>query len=270
MDGPTDKKDGDSRQPHKPFDPRPYLRRIRVRDQESDYLDVKWRLLWLRTEHPEARITTEHVTLNESIAVFRATVEIPSGGCATGYGSETREDFEEYIETAETKAIGRALAALGYGTQFVSDFDLEDQDEQREQGQGKRAPLADAPVERPALETARVRVVPPPVEPEKETPASEPEPESEIDSEPMLDEFEPAERPLPEPRPIRARQEQADREPFEQADYSWNEFWKWARALGYQSRSQVAELLGQDLGEMTPHEIRRQLIEYRQQQGIDE
>ena len=57
-------------------------------------------------------------------ALFRAEVEIPNGGKATGWGSETVRDFHDYIEAAETKAIGRALAALGYGTQFCSDFDF--------------------------------------------------------------------------------------------------------------------------------------------------
>src|SRR3546814_7260726 len=42
---------------------------------------------------------------------------------ATGYGSETPKDFGDYIEKAETKAIGRALGALGFGTQFTDDFD---------------------------------------------------------------------------------------------------------------------------------------------------
>src|SRR5690606_40831912 len=55
--------DGQATPPSRSFAPRPHLRRIRVRGQEAEYLDVKWRLAWLRTEHPDARITTEHVTL---------------------------------------------------------------------------------------------------------------------------------------------------------------------------------------------------------------
>ncbi len=57
------------------------------------------------------------------MAVFRAEVILPNGGRATGYGSEAQADFADYIEKAETKAIGRALAALGYGTQFALDFE---------------------------------------------------------------------------------------------------------------------------------------------------
>ena len=62
--------------------------------------------------------------MSNETAVFRATVEIPDGGSATGWGSEEASDFGDYIEKAETKALGRALAALGYGTQFCPDFEF--------------------------------------------------------------------------------------------------------------------------------------------------
>ncbi len=60
----------------------------------------------------------------DNTAVFRARVPIPGGGSATGWGSETAGDFRDYLEKAETKAIGRALAALGFGTQFCPDFEF--------------------------------------------------------------------------------------------------------------------------------------------------
>lgn len=88
----------------------------------SKYLEVKWRLVWLRQEHPDARIETALHSLSEKAAVFKAHIEIPGAGAATGWGSETPGDFRDFIEKAETKAIGRALAALGYGTQFCDDF----------------------------------------------------------------------------------------------------------------------------------------------------
>src|SRR5688500_335737 len=105
-----------------PFDPTQYLSNFDGRD----YLEVKWRLMWLRSQHPNARIATEIVQHNEEggFALFRAEVEVPDGGKATGWGSETVRDFHDYIEAAETKAIGRALAALGFGTQFCTDFDF--------------------------------------------------------------------------------------------------------------------------------------------------
>jgi len=90
----------------------------------ADYLEVKWRLVWLRDTYPDAAIETELVRHEGAFAVFKATVRIPNGGSATGWGSEGADDFRDYIEKAETKALGRALAALGFGTQFCPDFDF--------------------------------------------------------------------------------------------------------------------------------------------------
>lgn len=103
-----------------PFDPTRYLTRV----NGSDYLEVKWRIAWLRDQHPDATIETELVSHLNNSAVFRARVCIPEGGSSTGWGSETAGDFRDYLEKAETKAIGRALAALGYGTQFCPDFEF--------------------------------------------------------------------------------------------------------------------------------------------------
>jgi hypothetical protein len=103
-----------------PFEPARHLTRV----GGSDYLEVKWRLVWMRDRHPDAVIETQLVSHNDNTAVFRATVSIPDGGSATGWGSESAGDFRDYLEKAETKAIGRALAALGFGTQFCPDFEF--------------------------------------------------------------------------------------------------------------------------------------------------
>ncbi len=102
------------------FDPSKYLTKV----GGADYLEVKWRLVWLRELHPNATIETELVRHDGNLAVFRARVSIPGGGSATGWGSEGVDDFRDYLEKAETKALGRALAALGFGTQFCPDFDF--------------------------------------------------------------------------------------------------------------------------------------------------
>ncbi len=102
------------------FDPGRYLTRV----NGSEYLEVKWRLVWLRDLHPNAAVDTELVHQDDRLAIFRARVTLPDGGSATGWGSESPDDFRDYIEKAETKAVGRALAALGFGTQFCPDFDF--------------------------------------------------------------------------------------------------------------------------------------------------
>ncbi|MFL5761724.1 MAG: hypothetical protein ACJ789_18600 [Thermomicrobiales bacterium] len=103
-----------------PFDPSKYLTKV----GSSDYLEVKWRLVWLREVSPDASIDTELVSHDGQMAVFRARVALPGGGSATGWGSEAVDDFRDYLEKAETKALGRALAALGFGTQFCPDFEF--------------------------------------------------------------------------------------------------------------------------------------------------
>jgi hypothetical protein len=124
----------------KPFDASRYLRKL----NGKDYLDVRWRLLWLRSEHPEAAVLTELVKHESGLALFRARVSLREGGEATGWGSETASDVPEYIEAAETKALGRALAVLGYGTQFCDDFDT-----LPEASTAQPAPVAHAPVASP-------------------------------------------------------------------------------------------------------------------------
>jgi hypothetical protein len=102
-----------------PFDAAKHLSRV----NGGDYLELKWRLVWLRDRHPDAEIATELVWHEGQEALFRAAVRIPGGGSATGWGSENAGDFRDYLEKAETKAIGRALAALGFGTQFCADHE---------------------------------------------------------------------------------------------------------------------------------------------------
>lgn len=103
----------------KTFEPGRYL----IKVNGADYLEVKWRIAWLRFAHPDAIVETELVNATDSHAVFRAKVSLPAGGTATGWGSEGAADFTDFLEKAETKALGRALAALGFGTQFCPDFE---------------------------------------------------------------------------------------------------------------------------------------------------
>jgi hypothetical protein len=113
------------------FDPQPHLIKLprKVKDRATghyttvydDYLEVKWRLCWFRDRYPHGVITTDEicVDLDRGYARYRCVVEDGQGGKATGYGTETAADFADYCERAETRTIGRALAALGIGTQFV-------------------------------------------------------------------------------------------------------------------------------------------------------
>jgi hypothetical protein len=113
------------------FDPKPHLIQLprRVKDPQTgqwttrleDYLEVKWRLVMFRERYPHGVITTEEicVDLDRGYARYKAIVADGEGGQATGYGTETQADFADFCERAETRALGRALAVLGFGTQFV-------------------------------------------------------------------------------------------------------------------------------------------------------
>jgi len=88
----------------------------------KDYLQVAWRLVWFREDHPDFGINTEALSLTEDHAIFKTTITDANGfQVSSGHGSESKKDFGDFIEKAETKSVGRALAMLGYGTQFAAD-----------------------------------------------------------------------------------------------------------------------------------------------------
>jgi hypothetical protein len=142
------------------FNPNEHLVQLKSKAGSQDYLPVQWRLVWFRSVCPQGTIDTEEVFVDldreveaeafvwnaekrrsekvvkqgKGYARFRAVVTDGKGGRATATGSEAAVDFPDYIEKAETKAVGRALAALGYGTQFAPEF-------------GENHRIVDAPVD---------------------------------------------------------------------------------------------------------------------------
>lgn len=100
----------------KPFDPRAHMTKV----QGRDYLEVKHRIAWLNDTEPAYEVETEIVAVQEDHAIVRARARIVRDGVvvksATSHGSESRADFPDFLEKAETKAIGRALSVLGFGT----------------------------------------------------------------------------------------------------------------------------------------------------------
>ena len=100
------------------FNPNDHMMKLKGKD----YLQVAWRLVWFREDHPDFGINAEALALTDDHAIFKATITDANGmQISSGHGSESKKDFGDFIEKAETKAIGRALAMLGYGTQFAAD-----------------------------------------------------------------------------------------------------------------------------------------------------
>ncbi len=101
---------------------------------QTDYLPVAPRIAWFRREHPDLSIITKAVLSANKAVVMKAIIKDATGRViATARKKETEIGFPDYIEKAETGAVGRALAMCGYGTLQAPEFD-----------EGER--LADAPV----------------------------------------------------------------------------------------------------------------------------
>lgn len=119
----------------------------------TKYLPVQGRILWFHGEVSRYKIDTEMLHLDwnaefeaekwvkengdkakkititaKGVAVFKAVVTIYSESGEVilqvpGHKSEKAVDFGDFLEKAETGAVGRALALAGYGTKFALELD---------------------------------------------------------------------------------------------------------------------------------------------------
>jgi hypothetical protein len=116
------------------------------------YLMIAYRIQWMNEEVKNFQIDTEFLSLTEDQTIAKATVVILDENDkvlrrVSATKRETKKDFSDHTEKAETAAIGRALALLGFGTQFALS-DLEE---------GNR--LADSPLESTKKEVSKATPV---------------------------------------------------------------------------------------------------------------
>lgn len=109
--------------------------------QGKDYLLVAHRIQWFREDYPLGRFESRCIESTAQYVVYQADVSIPNSDgdyikLADAIKREDYSHFRDAHEKAQTGAIGRALALIGYGTQFTG----------TELDEGNR--LADAPVPR--------------------------------------------------------------------------------------------------------------------------
>lgn len=244
------------------FDPRQHLRQL---ENGSYYLDVKWRLHWLRTEHPDARIETELVALEEDSAVCKATISLPDGGGSSAHGSSSGGTGTSHVEQAESRALGRALNALGYGAEFA--------DEDHLQIRGGDRPVSIVRQQPPPVDHGerqpRAEVHTPPVQlpqPERMRPVRDDAPESA----PPRRELREVSEAAPQAAPATMSRgsdlrDQINQEPTADTareDVSWTRFWEWARRSGYRDANHLRELLGIEVSKLTPREVRAHIKRY--------
>lgn len=88
------------------------------------YLQVAHRVLWFREERPDWGVETHIVSTDATGSTVRAEVFDETGTCrSSAHKHEDKAHFPDHLEKAETGAIGRALALVGYGTQFAPEID---------------------------------------------------------------------------------------------------------------------------------------------------
>ena len=97
---------------------------VNIRGKE--YQTVALRVQKFREAHKDWELLTEIIEANEKFVIMQARIYNTEGKCiATGHAEEFRANGQinstSALENAETSAIGRALAAAGWGgTEFAS------------------------------------------------------------------------------------------------------------------------------------------------------
>lgn len=90
------------------------------------YLPALPRIMWFRSECPNYGIKTEIAEFDKEngFVLFKATITNEKGEIVSqAYKSQRKTQFLDYIEKAETGAISRAVAFLGYGTLMAADIE---------------------------------------------------------------------------------------------------------------------------------------------------
>lgn len=123
------------------FNPKEHLRTINSEGGTSYYLDTKDRIVWFRKTFPLGRVYKIPIEIKEDYATFEVRVYVDrndpyenfiANGFATRRKDETNAEFGlNFIESAETAALGRALKDAGFGTQSCGmDIKVPEEDSQ--------------------------------------------------------------------------------------------------------------------------------------------
>ena len=90
----------------------------------KSYLQAQHRVLWFREDKPDWRIVTEYINIGKDSALAKASIlNEKNEVMAVGHKFECAQHFTDFLEKAETGAIGRALALVGFGTQFAIEME---------------------------------------------------------------------------------------------------------------------------------------------------
>lgn len=130
----------------------------------KQYQTVALRVQNFRQAHPDKSLTTDMIVRDDDCVVMRAVIAAEDGRIlATGHSEEYRKSSQinrtSALENAETSAIGRALAAYGFGgTEFATANEVQNAMHQQATGghsqQGEVSPRQPKQPAHSALKTA--------------------------------------------------------------------------------------------------------------------
>lgn len=87
------------------------------------YMQVPQRMVWFREEHPDWVFEVTFPEKTDKFVLAQARIFDSEGKLrAVAHKVEHYAHFADALEKAETSAIGRALAMIGYGTQFAPEI----------------------------------------------------------------------------------------------------------------------------------------------------
>lgn len=102
------------------FDP---VARLSTLEDGTQYLGARDRLLWFLQSEDEYSVTSQVERLSSALVIVKVAVAIGNGKKVEALGSATANGDYRAVEAAETHALARALALLGYGTESALELD---------------------------------------------------------------------------------------------------------------------------------------------------
>ena len=131
----------------------------------KQYETVALRVQKFRAAHPDKSLITDMIVRDDDCVVMRATIAAEDGRVlATGHSEEYRKASQinrtSALENAETSAIGRALAAYGFGgTEFATANEVANAiHQQGAGGHSKESAVSPQPPKQPAHSALKTKL----------------------------------------------------------------------------------------------------------------
>lgn len=210
----------------------------------GDYpVELQRRIHALRREHPEVELDVELASVDDDVAVVKATLRRPGGGSVSSLGAVAGQIRPGTIEQAEQRAIERVLA-IAFPPPPVSE-----------------APRSAEPTPITGRQPHAPTSNPAPSQPPQPTERPKPAP---IRTNAPIDIGSGAGSGGAAPnRPAPTRPHPVDSGDPPMADFSWTAFWNWAKENGFTKKDDIEAAIGRTYQDLTPAEVRKLILDKR-------